>query len=173
MKNKTASPNFVLGEGVGYSIENFILNPLIISAGILHKLGPNNIKTPNYLKGITFSEISGKRINVLQKISDALVTDLLSVLSEGKIKLVNIDLQKLEQKPLALVGGKQIKVSQWFLEGKGHEIEELILFKFPFLKKYGSNGKNIGIELAQVVASSHVSFIPEEFESIFKAISNE
>ena len=172
LSNSSNATEFVFGEGVGYSIESFILQPLLIAATLLHKWGPNHSKLPEYLSNVTFADFSNKRIDWLQKVVDGITQSLRDAISSKAIRLANVDINKNGVRNFKLMNGREISLPIWYLEAKGHELEELILFKFPELKKYGKNNKDIGLEIARVVASSHVSLIPNEFEVVFKKIIN-
>ena len=124
-KNTSSEYVKVLGENKRYSIENYIFDPILISALLLREkfinrqeLGLGNEKNYSDFKNLTTVQ--------LQFMSDFLTSKVLPEVkpadnSRNKVKYLN---------------GVEIYIPQWFLFHQGHELEEHLMKVFPQLGRY-------------------------------------
>ncbi|WP_439482383.1 AAA family ATPase [Cyclobacterium plantarum] len=132
-KNNTTDKVLVNGHNQRYSIENYIFDPIYLSALLLdyqiitrEDLGFEN--NENYTD---FKNLSERKLN-----------DIVQFIT-GKVK------NKLPQndtnsntRTVEYLNQKGVQVPTWYLEYKGHELEKLIIEAFPKLKsEFGTKTK--------------------------------
>lgn len=142
-----------------YSIENCILDPVLIALLLLHdiriKVDPEVFglsSTFNLIKNI--DEFDGK----LQGVSDAIIAAVKSKLG--------IDINKTLK--IMYAGGSNIDIPTDYLRFQGHDLESKIKEVYPHLNAYHNSN-----ELKQAlikISSIYPQYIPNCFIDIFKSI---
>lgn len=112
----------VLGNGNRYSIENYILDPLLIGALLLREkiLSKEELNLKTSETYIDFKHFTSER---LQFIADFITTKVSSVAKPTENKICKV----------TLLNGIEINLPLWYLHYKGHTLEEHILKVFPQL----------------------------------------
>jgi ABC-type transport system involved in cytochrome c biogenesis ATPase subunit len=161
-KNKTEDSIKVLGEGKRYSIENYILDPILVTALLLRekKIDRSDI---NLDEDQNYTDFTKLNIEQIQFISDFFIDKI------GK----KIKSKPEEKSTIQLLNGMKINMPKWYLHYQGHKLENIILETFPSL-----NSIKLGKEEALKVAiiEKIIDDIPElmsiDFLETFKYIQN-
>ncbi len=160
-QNSTKDKIFVLAENERYSIENCILDPLLIAIILLYDVkNPINPEELKLKKTFVLNRdfISDFKQNI-QNISD-------SIMDKLKDKLNFIDV--LNIRTIKYVNGLHVNVPVEYLEHNGHELETAVKEIFPQLKRYKNNN-----ELKQAIISvlrQYPELIPDCFKDVFSKI---
>jgi predicted ATPase len=146
----------VIAENERYSIENVILDPLLV-AFLLLKYGD----LPKGLEDFDrFLSVPNLAETDLQRLIDAIQGSLFP-------KCTNLV-------EVSYIGGKKLNVSREYLEIKGHELEEKLFIKLPKLKKWTRDGKGKLIEaVINHVLPELPEFCPVTVKTVFESIANE
>ncbi|MFZ4762586.1 MAG: ATP-binding protein [Alphaproteobacteria bacterium] len=156
----------ILGGGQRYSIENYILDPIIL-AGFLWNRHRDDIIEKNFSDSIAlFGERSWHHNHLpctenLQKLGDILLEKIWP----------EIDMNN--RKPCAYVGGFSLQWPVEFLNMNGHDYEYQIDRIFPELKRdYTGKNKRLSLKLAVVkkFLAYCPEFIPQDFVTTIKEI---
>ncbi len=144
LKNQSSEKVLVLGENDRYTIENYLLDPLLM--GLLF-IRENKMATSEFenLSITKYSEVRELTINDAQIIVDKVLTDLkLQCKHKVKYKLLN---------------SWELQITKEFNELKGHVLEEYYISKFPFLKLY-IRGNALKKDVIEKVISDYPGFSP-------------
>ena len=140
----------VLGKGERYSIENFILDPLLMAILLMSE----KIKKPEFFglhEDFKVYEILNQNEASLQIIIDRLLKEL-----NFQLK---IDLDDLVD--YSTIDGRVLALPKGFVEVQGHELEEKYLKAFPELKKLKKNDeKALKMEVLNKVVEEYPSLSP-------------
>lgn len=140
----------VLGKGERYSIENFILDPLIMAILLMSE----KIKKPDFFglhEDFKVYEILNQNEASLQIIIDRLLKEL-------NLQL-KMDLHDIGN--YSIIDGRVLALPKGFVEVQGHELEEKYLKAFPELKKLKKNDeKALKIEVLNKVVEEYPSLSP-------------
>ncbi len=157
--NKNIASGFVkvLGEGKRYSIENYIFDPVIISALLLREkivsredLGLKNNENYSDFKNLSVSE--------LQFIADFLTLKLAS-------EIKPTDTTKDKSKYL---NGIELELPKWYLFHQGHKLEIYLKKVFPSLNKYRDGA--LKSEIISKIMDDIPELIPYDIFDLLKNI---
>lgn len=162
LKNPPSNQIVVNGENQRYSIENYLLDPILMTALLLREkivtreelnIGENT----NFGDFNQFTEVE------LQKVCDYFI---------GKIS-DKFDTNESIDKEQKLVNEKIIKIPNWFLQYPGHELEEKIISIFPGLNQI-KKGKENGLKMAVIdyIIDDLPELISIDFLNTFKNIQS-
>ena len=154
LKNNSSDYVKVHGHNKRYSIENYLYDPIYITV-LLMNLKAHNIYTELGIEA-TYNHLNiGEESNdFLQKISDCFFVKLYE-------KYPAFDNGELENIDIEYWNGKKIKVPKWYLETKGHDIEEKIKNVFDAIKgKFKSEGE-LQKEITLLIGKCY-PFIPKD-----------
>lgn len=144
----------VIGEGTYYTIENIILNPLLV--GALFVIDRVNIEgLPFIARDLHTLDDKG-----WQKLADFVQDSL--VLADDEITLID----------LKSISGLCIKARQSLARTKGHVLEEMLITKFPALKKYRSKPSGVKRAISEIVIGEYPELCPQSISEAFLYISN-
>lgn len=161
LKNEETQNIKILGFKKRYSIENYILDPLLIAALLIRE----KFITPEELN-INFvleTELLIQSNEVLNSIANYVI---------DKIKIKNEENKLVE---IEYCNGKKIKIPQWYLITNGHKLEELIVDAFPMLRKIsrGNNGTNaLKNEILDKIIANMPGFIPFDILDVMSKLQN-
>lgn len=156
----------VLGSGLGYSIENFVLNPLSVVGLLYHRHGECD-KIPDFAKGIDLVGLGSIGTEEQQEISTGFCASLRAFLEVNRQpgntvnKFPKIDLSNDGPAELSLLDGTEIVLPHWFMHSQGHCIEDAIRAQYPELQKYGRNAGDLMQAAVRHVLASHSGLIPK------------
>ncbi|MFK8007941.1 MAG: AAA family ATPase [Saprospiraceae bacterium] len=160
-ENKTNGNILVLGENERDSIENYILDPVLIYAFLLWaKKVP--FKKLSFDFEHSYMNFNSLNSNNLQEISDK----VLFLLKKLKPKDSKDGIKSIEY-----LNGKQISLPIWYLEIDGHDLEKGIEKEFPEIIKFKKREEAKLVELiVETVLVDLPEFIPIDFVELFKKI---
>lgn len=149
----------VIGNGNRYSIENYILDPLLIGVLLLRekKICREEIGLKSNENYYDIRKFESER---LQIIADYVISKL------G----MNITNNCIECK---LINGKIIKIPKIYLDNQGHELEKLVLEKFQGLNELKKNKEEkLKIEMIDKVIDEMPEMVSVDILSLFREIQN-
>lgn len=165
LKNKSSKYIRVLGDSQRYSIENYLLDPLLLAI-LLWK--ENILKAECF--GFEKSEIYINTLNYnhlkLQQIVDKIISDL-------QVNLKNNDLS--EPISYTLSNGINLHLPVWYCKIQGHSLEEDIIMKtYPQLKAIRKNDESaLKQAIIDKVILNFKDLSPLDLINIFKCIQED
>lgn len=150
----------VVGKGNRYSIENYILDPLLIGVLLLRekKICREEIGVKNNENYYDIRKFGSER---LQIIVDYVINKL------G----MNIDSNCIECK---LINEKIIKIPKMYLDKQGHELEKLILERFQGLNELKKNKEErLKIEMIDKVIDEMPGMLSIDILNLFKEVQSQ
>lgn len=156
-KNAEAHPVFVLGEGERYSIENFLLDPLLIGGLLLREL----FETPESLgldPAIKYVDMRGLSQANLQAMADGVVGRL-TVPSGATSDSLTFE----------YVSGVCINVPTWFAHMQGHDLETAYKQAFPKLLRY-QNEPDLKMAVVSLVLGDYPGLVPVSILRLFDKV---
>lgn len=150
----------ILGEGNRYSIENYLLDPLLLAVLLWReKLEPQTFF--GYGDETKFYEVSNFDRDKLQSLIDKV---LIKVGPKIKSTLVG-------QSNYNTIGGVNLSLPLWFTNCQGHQLEDGILAAFPRLNEIKKN-KESALKLAVInkVISDLPMLAPEDLLKVLKQV---
>ncbi len=144
---------FVMGRGTYYTLENILLDPLLIGAlMILDRMPIPGLKiAPRGLDGLDSL--------ALQEVADAIQTSVLLPDDDGEM----IDVSYL--------GGANIKVKKRYASINGHELEAEITKTFGCLRRHTANRGALTKRISEIVITDYPEFCPVAITTTFLGIS--
>ena len=151
----------VLGKGNRYSIENYILDPVLVAAFLLREKWIERSAIglsvhENYTNFVTFDSTR------LQEVADFVV---------NKVKphiLLTVEDDKLLCQYLS---GQVISLPKWFLHTQGHDLETTLKNAFQELRRFQKESQ-LKLEIIAKVIDDVPSLIPYDFVCLLKEIQN-
>ena len=125
-KNCSEGNVLVMSEKVHYSIENILLDPVLIAAAIFHETTDDDVKL-GLAERISYATFINSENSTLQRASNYIQKTLLSTIEA--------------QTSIKYAGGEFRNVDNRLLIIKGHELEKLIFEKFPMLRRYENESR--------------------------------
>lgn len=149
----------VLGEGLRYSIENYILDPILVAALLFRErfVSRDDLNLTEEETHLDFARFDDSK---LQGIANFVV---------GKVQ------QKLSAETAAdsmecrYVGGKSIQVPRWYTAMQGHDLEGLLKTVFGDLNRFHREG-DLKRAIIEKVLDDLRSLIPDCFLKTFSSI---
>jgi len=151
----------VLGNGNRYSIENYLLDPILLSIIIfIEKEKDSDTDMINIRPGDKYINIINYTEEELQTITDSIFTHIGPKFSDTTI----------EQIDSRLVNGKKIRIPKSFLEHEGHSLEDLIKEAFPQLKRFSKEEETLMVSILNKVVAIFPSLAPMDLVSTLKEL---
>lgn len=161
---KNCSKDFVkvLGQGKRYSVENYIFDPILITAYLFREKIVSRLDL-EFQNNETHSDFKDFAPGQLQNISNFLT---------GKI------FPKMKHEPILeshtgvrYVNGIEIEVPQWYLLCQGHELEKVIVEVFPSLRRFNKEG-SLKREVIEKVIDDIPELVPYDVFELLQEIQN-
>ena len=151
----------ILGKENRYSIENYILDPVLIAALLLREkwIERSDVGLSQHETYIDFATFDSNRI---QKIADFVV---------NKVEVHVSPALGDNRLPCQYLGGQVINLPRWFLHTQGHDLEETLKNVFHKLKRFQKE-PDLKLEIIVKVIDDVPSLIPYDFVNLFKEIQN-
>lgn len=151
LKNKSSNVIFVLGGGDRYSIENYILDPLLVGLLLLREriLDPMTLGFPS---GSTYLSILHDDVNSLEKIANSVTSGVGKLLEPDQISdptLVSFLYRN----------GVSIPLPRWLTLIQGHKLESTLKQAYPQLNKY-RNEPDMKAAIISLVLNERPGLIP-------------
>jgi AAA15 family ATPase/GTPase len=151
----------VLGQQNRYSIENYILDPILIAAFLLREKWIER-STLGLSEKETFLHLAMLDSSRLQAAADFIVNKVKAQLSptpsEDKVNCYYI-------------GGQMIELPTWYLHSQGHELEAKLKEAFPQLNRFKQEPQ-LKREILSKIIDEIPALISQDFLSLFKGIQN-
>jgi hypothetical protein len=160
LKNGANGRIKVLGNELRYSIENYILDPLLLVAFLLREKWIER-SAVGVNEGETYIEIAkfdNARLQIVANFVVSKVSDHTSQNEAGEISC-------------HYVGGQEIILPRWFLQVQGHQLEQILKEIFPQLKRFQQEAE-LKKEILRKVVDDIPKLIPRDFMLLFQAIQN-
>ncbi|WIY25981.1 AAA family ATPase [Parasedimentitalea psychrophila] len=158
-KNSSEGPLRVLCEDVRYSIENLLLDPVLLIPALASSNEADVMDKLDLEGDLSFLGISSWSQETWQVNVDKLTAFILGVQSEGD------DTVKVEY-----LNGMSLKVPQKVLTMRGHDLESLLVEKFKFLIPYNRNGKKLTDFVCKTTLRQLSNLAPMEIISTFRML---
>ena len=149
----------VLGQGLRYSIENYIFDPILIAAFLFRErfVSREELKLTEEETHADFTRFSDDR---LQGIADFVV---------GKVKQRLTSEVATDTIEYCYVGGSSICVPSWYMTMQGHDLEGLLKSTFDELKRFHREGDLKRAIISKVIDELR-SLIPDCLLKLFSSI---
>lgn len=161
-KNTSKDYIRVLGNGTRYSIENYLLDSLLIGAFILREKIVSREEF-NLTNNESFFDLRNFESLRLQLISNFVVEKVAKFVNPPDDSILKVK----------ILNGLEIEIPKWYLDMQGHELEEKILKAFPKLNEIKRNNE-VALKLA--VIDKVVDDLPElvsiDLLEIFKEVQS-
>lgn len=159
-KNSSNEYVKVLGEGYRYNIENYIFDPIFISALLFQEqeygFTRENLKLE---KNESYSDFRNLTSEQLQIISDFLINKVAENIKSTDEERINI--QYLNE--------KETQIPMWYLHYNGHYLEDCLKQTFPKLRKF-SQEQSLKKEVIDKYIDNIPEFISQDVLEVFKQI---
>jgi ABC-type cobalamin/Fe3+-siderophores transport system ATPase subunit len=162
-RNASTHTIFVLGENERYSIENFILDPVLVGLLLLRER-MLNAESIGLSKEKRYTDAAKLGIDELQAIANTMVAKF----SKPK-EFVTPNFDELIDFKYA--NGHQVTVPRWFSLIQGHALEQRMKEAFPGLLRY-RNEADLKLAVIQRVLDDFPLFIPIAFITLFKRVQS-
>lgn len=151
----------VLGKGNRYSIENYILDPVLVAAFLLREkwIERSEIGLSMHENYTSFVNFDNTR---LQDVADFIVNKVKPHISS------TVEDNKLSCQYLS---GQVISLPKWFLYTQGHDLETNLKNAFQELKRFQKESQ-LKLEIIAKVIDDVPSLIPYDFVCLLKEIQN-
>lgn len=161
LKNNETERIKVLGYKNRYSIENYILEPLLLAALLIREklIARDSL---GMKENETYIDLARLENNKLQKIANFIL---------NKIKSTSSVEDKDDNQSCEYVGGQKINLPSWLLNMKGHDLEKNIKETFKELNRYRKEGE-LKQEILSKVIDDIPALIPKDFLLLFQKIQN-
>ncbi|MBP6755582.1 MAG: AAA family ATPase [Bacteroidia bacterium] len=150
----------VLGNGNRYSIENYILDPLLIGALLLREkiIAKEELNLNTNETYIDFKNFNKEK---LQFIADYITTKVATVVNPTIIT----------NSTVKLINGIEINLPLWYLHYQGHTLEEQILKVFPQLNAIKKGKEEVlKIEILNKVADDIIEVLSIDILEILQSV---
>lgn len=144
---------FVIGAGTYYTVENILLDPLLIgSLMVLERMEIPGMQTS--ARGLDTLDDA-----TLQKIADRI---------QNSVELPGDDGSMIE---VCYLGGRRIRVKKCYATVNGHELENQLAKVFGPLRRYTANRGTLNRRIAEIVINDYPEFCPKIISDTFERIS--
>ena len=163
LKNTSIDGVFVLGSDDRYSIENYILDPLLIGLLLLREkiLDATGFGLPSES---TYLSLSQDDADSLAKIGKQVCADLDRFIDAG---------QKADSTPQDFLyrNGVSISFPRWLSRIQGHKLESTVKQAYPPLNKY-RNEPDLKLAIISLILHERPELVPNVLISTLRAIQN-
>lgn len=162
----------VLGEGTRYSVENFILDPLLIAALLLRGTSSGERISKINLglcEDDSYIGIGGFDNLKFQTMSDFIVKGLDK--SYYEISEINGLSKDDSMCASVLLNDASILIPKWYFECQGHILESLLLKTFPLLNQFKlKKEEGLKLSIIETVVEDHPGLVSTYLIKIFEAM---
>ncbi|MBL1220202.1 AAA family ATPase [Chryseobacterium sp. L7] len=153
----------VLGFKERYSIENYLLDPLLLSILLWHEriLGSEKFE---FNEDKRYPEVSIFDESHFQLMIDKVVSDI------DKNRKDNNNSELIEYQ---LLNKFSLKIPKWYCEIQGHELEDLIIETYPELKKIRKKEPDLKKAIIHLVIEDFPNLVPVELFNILESLQKE
>ncbi len=153
-KNKATERVKVLAEGRRYSLENVVMDPLVIAIAT-YRAQPGSAEKFGLFPNITFLDLLKLEPALCQKLADAVTFRVLGSSAENSTSC-------------SYQGGLSLDIDVRYLKMNGHELEEKVVTAFPCFKGQQARGSGrLTAYLIEFVLKEMPEVIPTEVMTAF------
>jgi energy-coupling factor transporter ATP-binding protein EcfA2 len=158
-RNSESQSVYVLGKNERYSIENYLLDPILLAALLLREkmIPPSSFRASFDASYLNFNQLNEEDF---QKISDVIIARICP-------NITSVDFVEFRYH-----NGFKINVPRAFAHMQGHDLEDKIKFEFPFLKRYHQS-PDLKLAVIRIVLDDYPQLIPSSIVEILKRIQSE
>jgi ABC-type cobalamin/Fe3+-siderophores transport system ATPase subunit len=160
-KNVSTPTVIVLGENERYSVENFLLDPVLLGLLLLRER-MQSAELLGLSNETRYTDANKLSVGQLQAVADAVV----SKIAKPK-EFSNPEFDVLVE--FKYTNGHYVKVPRWFSLIQGHALEERMKEAFPPLLRY-RNEPDLKLAVIERVLEDFPKFLPNAFIILFKRI---
>jgi hypothetical protein len=160
-RNVSSGAVVVLGEGERYSIENYLIDPILLGFLLIRE----RFTTPERLglkPETKYVEMRGLSQAILQEMVDRIVAAIAAESSKQEDSSTIV---------FHYIGGLKIVVPKWFAHMHGHTLEEYAKAAFPPLQRY-RNEPDLKTAILSKVVDDFPDLIPSAIISLFRNLQN-
>ena len=164
LKNNNEGKIFVLGQNQRYSIENYILDPLLLSNFLLREkmISRDYLELDEDDTSHDFANFSNEKLQqIVDKITGEVFEEIKKDYAEGENVAENLI-------AVQYLNGQSLYIPRWYLITNGHKLEEAICRKFPKLKGV----KNLKEQITSKVIDDIPDFIPMDLLFLLQNLHN-
>jgi ABC-type branched-subunit amino acid transport system ATPase component len=155
--NKPEEHIHILAENERYTLDNCILDPLLVAATVI-KIDDKIVTDLGLKVDTSYTDLKDLDQDDLQKLSDVVVKKVIGKGNEtGSMK------QKYN-------GDFEININKEYLHKKGCDLTKDIISTFLCLSGYEDNPKKLLNDVSSTIMKDHRNFIPTSFFGIFEKI---
>lgn len=150
----------VIGNGNRYSIENYILDPLLIGVLLLReKIVEKDVMGLTQTE--TFIDLKNFSREKLQVVADFVIANVFAVVNPTDQTLTSVK----------LMNNIEIVVPKWYLHHQGHSLEEQILKAFPPLNSIKKGKEDaLKLEILNKVVDDIPSLLSQDILDVLKCV---
>jgi energy-coupling factor transporter ATP-binding protein EcfA2 len=149
----------VLGKDKRYSIENYILDPILLSL-LMWKDGKLNGADFGFSTSATYKSLQIDNLK-LQSMVDFVIAKFIQKYPTTEAK----------RQPCNYISNHSVEIPVWYLVHHGHELEEKLKKVFPFLKQYQREDA-LKMAVLERVLVDYPDLLSADFIELFKEIQN-
>ncbi|MEH2394484.1 MAG: DUF4435 domain-containing protein [Nostoc sp.] len=156
LKNSESERVKVIGQGNRYSIENYILDPILVAALLLREkwIERSVVELDENETYIHLAKFDSIRLQIVADFIVKRVTDYVSKQNEG------------DRLSCEYIGGQVISLPLWFLQIQGHQLESTLKNIFAQLKRFQQEPQ-LKREILLKVIDDIPALIPKDFVLLF------
>lgn len=139
-----------------YSIENYIFDPVILSAFLLNE--PAIKKVFPVLQAKKYTEFTTYKNKELQPLIDFILDS------------INIPKEDTSMQEITYQNGVKINIPNWYLSYRGHDLVDKLIMQFEPLKQYEKRENDLQKAILDSVLTDLPGFIPMDIVELFKSI---
>jgi AAA domain, putative AbiEii toxin, Type IV TA system len=161
LKNQGNPRIKILGKNKRYSIENYILDPLLVAAFLLREKWINRLSL-GLNKDEVYTDLrnfDNARLQIVANFIVDKVRNHISPLSEGT------------QVSCTYAGGQLIQIPEWFLQIQGHQLEKILKEIFKELKRFTKEFE-LKNEITRKIVDDIPSLISKDLILLFQEIQD-
>ncbi|MEO1150918.1 MAG: AAA family ATPase [Pseudomonadota bacterium] len=155
-RNSTSDRIFALAEGHRYSIENCLLDPLLIATLIYCE---QRERASEFNWSVPYTDFSTQKPSELERIANDIADRVLTTLNSSNQSTAEY----------AYSGGLTLELPKHYMEVNGHDLEAAIIETFPYLTP-ASKTPGLMLKVINHVLDDHPSFLPNEILNTFRSI---
>jgi predicted ATPase len=180
----------IVGQGERYSIENFVFDPIVLAAFLLHHRYVDDIAGVKASHQVAQADAEAQEM-IAEWIGASLL-DALNRLRTNPASLGEAERAKLnacfsecakvlevgtgeyvdrgEKVRIGYCSGLNVSIPQWLLLLRGHDLEELVLFAFPKLKRHSRRANELKATIIDHVLGPYPELIPRGIATALAAL---
>ncbi|TDB63303.1 ATP-binding protein [Arundinibacter roseus] len=163
--NKLHKPEIgivILGKGKRYSIENYILDPILIAIFLLKQNIVTNIELGLH-EVDKYGEVKYFDSIKLQKIANFVIESIVPMIKSSDSSISTCK----------LINGMEIEIPNWYLKYQGHDLEKIIRSTFAPLNEFCKNKEDaLKLQILNHIVNEFPQFLSSDVLETFKDVQS-